>query len=318
MPVYRAAPANASLTCVSPGCWCHDRTPRYPSDLTDAQWAVLEPRARQVMRELTVAVGRPMVHDLRAMCDAVGYVVKNGVEWRALPVDFPPWEAVYAFWERWNGRGLPQELIRRLRELLRQHQGRAVQPSACIADSQIVKSHDTVRKATRGYHGGKKITGRGRHLAVDAEGWLLALVVTAASVSDKAGAKLLLIRLFNAFSTLQIMWADSGYDGTPLARYARAVAGITVEVVQRIAPHSFQVLRRRWVIERTFGWLMRYRRLVRDYERTTANSEAMIYWATVIIMTRRLARYETGTPAEPRWGGERPRPGQPSQAAQAA
>jgi len=270
------------------------------------------------MRELTVAVGRPMVHDLRAMCDAVGYVVKNGIEWRALPVDFPPWEAVYAFWERWNGRGLPQELIRRLRELLRQHQGRAAQPSACIADSQIVKSHDTVRKATRGYHGGKKITGRGRHLAVDAEGWLLALVVTAASVSDKAGAKLLLIKLFDAFSTLQVMWADSGYDGAPLARYARAVAGITVEVVQRIAPHSFQVLRRRWVIERTFGWLMRYRRLVRDYERTTANSEAMIYWATVIIMTRRLARYETGTPAGPRWGGERPQPGQPGQAAQAA
>jgi transposase len=318
MPVYRAAPGNASLTCVSPGCWCHDRTPRYPSDLTDAQWAVLEPRARQVMRELTVAVGRPMVHDLRAMCDAVGYVVKNGVEWRALPVDFPPWEAVYAFWERWNGRGLPQELIRRLRDLLRAHQGRAAQPSACIADSQIVKSHDTVRKATRGYHGGKKITGRGRHLAVDAEGWLLALVVTAASVSDKAGAKLLLIRLFDAFSTLQIMWADSGYDGAPLARYAKAVAGLTVEVVARIAPHSFQVLRRRWVIERTFGWLMRYRRLVRDYERTTANSEAMIYWATVIIMTRRLARYETRTPAEPRWGGERPPPGQPGQAAQAA
>ena len=248
MPVYRAAPGNASLSCVSPGCWCHDRVPRYPSDLTDEQWVVLEPRARQVMRELTVAVGRPMVHDLRAMCDAVGYVVKNGVEWRALPVDFPPWEAVYAFWERWNGRGLPQELIRRLRELLRQHQGRAAEPSACIADSQIVKAHDTVRKATRGYHGGKKITGRGRHLAVDAEGWLLALVVTAASVSDKAGAKLLLIKLFNAFSTLKIMWADSGYDGAPLARYARAVAGITVEVVQRTAPHSFQVLRRRWAV----------------------------------------------------------------------
>ena len=114
------------------------------------------------------------------------------------------------------------------------------------------------------------------------------------------------------------MWAGSGYNGAPLARYARAAAAITVEVVARNSPHAFQVLRRRWVIERTFGWLMRYRRLVRDYERTTANSEAMIYWATVIIMTRRLARYETGTPAEPRWGGERPRPGQPGQAAQAA
>ena len=161
MPVYLAAPGNASLNCMSPGCWCHDRVPRYPSDLTDEQWAVLEPRARQVMRELTVAVGRPMVHDLRAMCDAVAYVVKNGIEWRALPVDFPPWEAVYAFWERWNNRGLPQELIRRLRELLRAHQGRAAEPSACIADSQIVKAHDTVPKTTSGYHGGKKITGRG-------------------------------------------------------------------------------------------------------------------------------------------------------------
>ena len=218
MPVYPAAARNASTSCASPGCWCRDRMPRYPSDLTNEQWAVLEPRARQVMRELTVAVGRPMIHDLRAMCDAVGYVVKNGIEWRALPVDFPPWEAAYAFWERWNNRGLPLELIRRLRELLRQHQGRAAQPSACIADSQIVKAHDTVSKKTSGYHGGKKITGRGRHLAVDAEGWLLALVVTAASASDKAGAKLLLIKLFNAFSTLQVMRADTGYNGAPLAR----------------------------------------------------------------------------------------------------
>ena len=96
MPVYPAAARNAS--CASPGCWCRDRRPAYPSDLTDDQWAVLEPRARQVMAGLTVAVGRPMTHDLRAMCDAVAYVVKNGIEWRALPVDFPPWEAVYAFW----------------------------------------------------------------------------------------------------------------------------------------------------------------------------------------------------------------------------
>ena len=309
MPVYLPAAGNAS--CASPGCWCRDRRPCYPSDLTDEQWTVLEPRARQVMADLTIAVGRPMVHDLRAMCDAVNYVVKNGIEWRALPVDLPPWEAAYAFWERWNNRGLPQELIRRLRELLRQHQGRAAQPSACIVDSQIVKAHDTVSRKTSGYHGGKKITGRGRHLAVDAEGWLLALAVTAASVSDKAGAKVLLIKLFNLFSTLQVMWADSGYDGAPLARYAKAAAAITVEVVRRTAPHSFQVLRRRWVIERTFGWLMRYRRLVRDYERRTDHAEAMIYWATVIIMTRRLARYETGQPPRQRWGAERKRPGQP-------
>jgi transposase len=284
--------------------------PRYPSDLSDAQWAVLEPRAREVMAELTFAVGRPMVHDLRAMCDAVSYVVRNGVEWRALPADFPPWEAVWAFFERWNCRGLPQALVTRLRELLRRHQGRKPQPTACVIDSQMVKAHDTVNKKTSGYHGGKKVTGRGRHIAVDTEGWLLALAVTAASVSDKAGAKLLLIKLFDAFSTLKLLWADTGYNGKPLARYAQSVAAITVEVVARTSPHSFQVLRRRWIVERTFGWLMRYRRLARAYERTTANSEAMIYWATVIIMTRRLARYENGQPPIQRWGGEQPRPGE--------
>jgi transposase len=109
----------------------------------------------------------PVYPDLRAMCDAVAYVVKNGIEWRALPVDFPPWEAADAFYERWENRGLPQELICRLRELLRQHQGRNAEPTACIADSQIVKAHDTVGKKASGYHGGKKITGKGRHLAVD-------------------------------------------------------------------------------------------------------------------------------------------------------
>ena len=104
------------------------------------------------------------------------------------------------------------------------------------------------------------------------------------------------------------MWADTGYNGKPLARYAQAVAAITVEVVARTSPHSFRVLRRRWVVERTFGWLMRYRRLARDYERTPTNSEAMIYWATILIMTRRLARYENGQPPIKRWGGERLRP----------
>ncbi len=304
MPVYRLAARDAS--CASPGCWCRDRARCYPSDLDDGQWAVLEPQARAVMAELTVAAGRPMTHDLRAMCDAVFYVVRNGVEWRALPADFPPWDAVYAFYDRWSARGLPQALVRRLREKLRVRQGRGAQPTASIVDSQIVKAADTVPRASSGYHGGKKITGRGRHVAVDAEGWLLGLVVTAASVSDRAGAKLLVIRLLDAFGTLKIMWADSGYDGAPLAAWIRAVAGITLEVVRRCDPHAFQVVRRRWVVERTFGWLMRYRRLARDYERLTAHHEAMVYWATIMIMTRRLARYQASQPPEQRWGGNRP------------
>src|SRR6266498_3419332 len=241
MPVYPLTAWKPS--CTSPGCWCRDRVPHYPSDLDDAQWAVLEPQARAVMAELAITAGRPMVHDLRAMCDAVFYVVRNGIEWRALPADFPPWEAVYAFYQRWSARGLPQTLVHRLREKLRVHQGRDAQPTASIVDSQIVKAADTVPKASSGYHGGKKITGRGRHVAVDAEGWLLALVVTAASVSDRAGAKLLVIRL-----------------------------------------------------------------LARDYERLTAHHEAMVYWATIMIMTRRLARYQANQPPQQRWGGDRPQP----------
>jgi transposase len=306
MPVYLALLQDA--TCRSGGCLCHDRAACYPSDLSDDEWKVLEPQAREVMRELVRAKGRPVVHDLRAMCDAVAYVVRNGIEWRAMPVDFPPWDSVYAFYERWNKRGLPQALVTRLRERLRARQGRKKEPTACIIDSQIVKCADTVPAATSGYHGGKKITGRGRHLVVDCEGWLLALVVTAASVSDKAGAKLLAARLAALFTTLQLMWADACYGGKPLPDFMQTTAGLTLEIVKRTSPHGFQVIRRRWVVERTFGWLMRYRRLARDYERTIAHHEAMVYWATVFIMTRRLARYETGQPPTPRWGAERPHP----------
>ena len=306
MPVYPAAAQDAS--CPSAGCLCHDRVPCYPSDLTDEEWKVLEPQARTVMKELVRAQGRPMDHDLRAMCDAIAYVTRNGIEWRAVPVDFPPWDSVYAFYERWNKRGLPRKLTARLRERLRESRGRTREPTACIIDSQIVKCADTVPAASSGYHGGKKIKGRGRHLIVDTEGWLLALAVTAASVSDKAGARLVAGRLILLFATLQVMWADSGYDGKPLRDWMKKTAGVTLEIIRNTSPHTFQVVKRRWVVERTFGWLMRYRRLARDYERTIAHHEAMVYWATVFIMTKRLTRYETGQPQPERWGGERSRP----------
>ncbi len=307
MPVYPAT-APIATCCPSAGCWCHDRVPRYPSDLTDDQWRVLEPQARAVMGELVQAQGRPMGHDLRAMCDAVAYVARNGIEWRAMPVDFPPWASAYAFYERWTKRGLPQQLTARLRGKLRTHQGRKEEPTACIIDSQIVKCADTVPAATSGYHGGKKIKGRGRHLIVDTEGWPLALAVTAACASDKAGARLVVSRLIALVTTLQLMWADACYDGKPLRDWMNTTAGITLEVVKRTSPHTFQVVKRRWVVERTFGWLMRYRRLARDYERTIAHHEAMVYWATVFIMTKRLTRYETGQLQPARWGGERSRP----------
>jgi transposase len=306
VPVYLVAPPFATR-CPSQGCWCGDRVPRYPSDLSDDQWDVLAPQARAVMSELVIAAGRPMTHDLRAMADAIAYVTRNGIEWRALPADFPPWEAVYAFYQRWNARGLPQHLAARLRGRLRAHQGRPEDPSGCIIDSQIIKCADTVAKATSGYHGGKKITGRGRHLITDTEGWPLALSVTAASVSDKAGARLVTARLGRLLATLAIMWADTGYNGAPMRDWMLKTAGISLEIVARTSPHTFQVLHRRWVVERTFGWLMRYRRLARDYERTITHHEAMIWWATVFIMTKRLTRYETQQPPPARWAGQRPR-----------
>lgn len=303
MPVYPVAASNTN--CHTPGCWCRDRVARYPSDLTDAQWELLRPEAERVMAELRQAVGRPMVHELRAVLDAVFYVVRNGIEWRAMPADFPPWEAVYAFFQRWSQRGLPQRLVDRLRVRLRVRARRDAQPSAAVIDSQSVKAADTVGAGSRGFDAGKKINGRKRHIAVDVEGFLLAVVVTAANIGDRMGAKLLVIAVLNVCTRLKLIWADAGYDGAPLTKWIKAVAGVTLQIIKRTEQHTFRVVPRRWVVERSFGWLMRYRRLVRDYERRTEHHEAMIYWATVLLMTRRLARRRTHPPTVQRWGQPR-------------
>jgi transposase len=293
MPVYPVAVSDAS--CATPGCWCRDRVARYPSDLTDAQWELLRPEAERVMAELRQAVGRPMVHDLRAVLDAVFYVVRNGIERRALPVDFLPWDAVYAFFQRWSQRGLPQQLVERLRHRLRVRARRDAQPSAAVIDSQSVKAAETVGAGSRGFDSGKKINGRKRHIAVDVEGFLLAVVVTAANIGDRMGAKLLIIAVLNVCTRLKLIWADSGYGGAPLTGWIRSVAKATLQVIKRTEQHAFRVVPRR------FGWLLRYRRLVRDYERRTEHHEAMVYWATVLLMTRRLARRCTDPPPNQRW-----------------
>jgi transposase len=232
-------------------------------------------------------------------------VTRYGIEWRALPVDFPPWEAVYAFFERWNARGLPQALVDRLRGRLRVACGRAELPSAGSIDAQSVKAADTVGAASRGFDGGKKINGRKRHLAVDTLGLVLTVIVTAASVQDRDGACRLLALLRERLSTIVLVWADGGYAGR-LVSWACQVLTLTVTIVKRSDDTTgFVVLPRRWVVERTFGWLMRYRRLVRDYERRPEHHEAMVLWATVAITTRQLARKTASAPPHPRWG--RPR-----------
>jgi transposase len=263
MSVYLVEATKAS--CRVSGCLCRDRGPRYPSDATDAEWELLRPEVQAVMAELRRGPGgRPMEHDLRAVLDGIRYVNRYGIEWRALPVDFPPWQAVYAFFERWNARGLPQGLVDRLRGRLRVACGRADLPTAGSIDSQSVKAADTVGATSRGFDSGKRINGRKRHLAVDTLGLVLTVIVTAASVQDRDGACRLLALLRERFSTITLVWADGGYSGR-LVRWAHTVLAITLTIVKRSDDTTrFVVLPRRWVVERTFGWLMRYRRLVRD------------------------------------------------------
>ncbi|MFI7636092.1 IS5 family transposase [Nonomuraea sp. NPDC049400] len=288
---------NAS-GCASPGCACRDRKPAYPSDLADAEWSVLEGEARGVMAELVAVAGRPMVHDLRAVLDAIGYVTRYGIEWRALPVDFPPHEAVYAFFLRWSRRGLPERLAARLRGRLRILAGRRELPTAGCVDSQTVRAAETVGAAACGYDAGKKLKGQKRHVVVDTLGLLLCVMVTAASVQDRDGAHPVLALLREKFSTVRLVWADGGYAGR-LQVWARQVLGLAVTIVKRSDDlRGFVVLPRRWVVERTFAWLVRCRRLVRIYERKPEHHEAMIWWATVHQMTRRLTRELAGLPPQ--------------------
>jgi transposase len=305
MSVYPVAAGKAS--CRVSGCACRSRTPRYPSDLTDEQWLLLEPEARAVMAELRKGPGgAPMSHDLRVMLDAIGYLTRYGVEWRALPADFPPWSAVYAFFERWSERGLPQRVADRLRGRIRIACGRAELPTAAVIDAQTVRGADTVAAASAGYDAGKKTKGRKRNIATDCLGLLLMVTVTAASVQDRDGAHRLLALLRERFSTVSLVWADGGYAGR-LVTWASTVLRLTMTIVKRTDKAAgFVVLPRRWVVERTFGWLTRHRRLVRDYERRPEHHEAMVWWATVTIMTRRLTRELAGAPPQPRWGHPRP------------
>lgn len=308
MSVYSVAAVEAS--CRVSGCACRDRGPRYPSDVTDEQWRVLEPEARAAMAELRKGPGgAPMSHNLRAMVDAIGYVTRYGIEWRALPVDFPPWTAVYAFFERWSARELPRRLAERLRARIRIAVGRTELPTAAVIDSQTVRGADTVAASSAGYDAGKKIKGRKRHIATDCLGLLLIVTVTAASVQDRDGAHRLLALLRERFSTISLVWADGGYTGR-LITWAKTTLRLTVTIIKRNDDITgFIVLPRRWVVERTFGWLTRHRRLVRDYERRPDHHEAMVWWASVSIMTRRLTRELAGNPPQPRWG--QPRQAQP-------
>lgn len=289
MTFYLVGGAGASPTpTLSTEHLPSNRVRRYPSDTTDAEWQVIAPLipAGHPSRR----GGRRPVHSRRDIVDAIRYLAHNGCVWRALPADFPPWQTVYDYHARWSTDGTVNHLHNTLRDQTRAVAGRLPEPSAAIIDSQSVRAAETVARASRGYDAGKKVNGRKRHIAVDTIGLLLVVAVSAASVQDRHAGRILLWAVHTICRKVTMTWADSGYSGT-LVDFAAAL-GVTVTIVAKLAGQiGFQVLPRRWVVERTLSWISRCRRTVRDYERLPEHHAAIVQWSMIIIMSRRLARH---------------------------
>jgi len=262
----------------------------YPSSsITDAQWRVIEPLL-PAAGNAGGRGGRPEKHHRRRILDAIFYLIRGGIAWRQLPREFPPFPTVYGFFRRWVKSGTWIRLHDALRDLVRLHAGRDPQPTAAVIDSASVRAADTVPGISRGYDAGKKVNGRKRHIAVDTAGLLLAVVVTMAGIQDRDGGARLLALLRERFSTVTLVWADGGYAGR-LVIWAKKVLSLTVQVVKRTDDLAgFKILPRRWVVERTFGWISKHRRCVRDYETLPEHHETMVYISMIMVMSRRLAR----------------------------
>ena len=255
----------------------------YDTDLTDAQWNYLKPMLPKPARR-----GRPLT-DRRQVMNAILYVVKTGVQWRLLPSNFPPWKTIYHIFRKWTLDGTWHGLNSALRMLLRVAEGKRSRATAVILDSQSVKSDPHGGEV--GFDAGKRIKGRKRFLLVDTLGLVMGAMVTPASTPERAGAQQLLGRVLGLFAWLRLLWVDGGFSGDDFAQWVKSIrARLKVEVVKRSdAAEGFKVLPRRWIVERTFGWLMRSRRLVRDYETTPESAEAWILIAMIRLQLRRLA-----------------------------
>jgi transposase len=271
----------------------------YPSDLTDAEWIVLEP-----LLPAAKPGGRPRRVDLRQIVDGIFYLLRTGCAWRYLPGEYGPWSTVFHYFRRWRLDSTWAQIQALLRERVRQQAQRQPTPSAAIIDSQSVKT--TEQGGPHGYDGGKKVNGRKRHILVDTLGLLLKVVVHPANVQDRVGAKLVLADISDQFPRLRHLWADQGYTG-PLLDWIAAELGATVEIVERSPRRGFQVtpdgqfqqvslpaifepLPRRWVVERALAWIGRHRRMSKDYERLPSTSEALVYLTSIRLLLARLTR----------------------------
>ncbi|MGE3743994.1 MAG: IS5 family transposase [Geminicoccaceae bacterium] len=256
------------------------RTRRYPTDLTDEEWRRIGPLLPKVARR-----GRKPKTDLREVLNAIRYMARSGGGWRMLPKDFPPWPTVY-WWFRRFVRLLLFRTIHDVALMLdRERAGRDASPSGGILDSQSIKApHGT----TRGYDAGKKVLGRKRHIAVDTDGRLLMVNLTSADVADSTGAQAILAAIRKRWPWLKHLFADGAYDRGKLMSKA-AFLDFVLEIVRRSDQEpGFKLLPRRWVVERTFGWMVRWRRLVRDYEARLDVSEAFIHVAMGSLLLRRI------------------------------
>lgn len=253
---------------------------RYTSDLTDSQWALISPHLPAENDR-----GRPRETSLREVVNALLYISRTGCQWSMLPRDFPPRSTVHDYFSAWRDDGTLDEISRVLRENIREKAGRNRLPSAAVIDSQSVKTASVAERV--GYDGAKQIKGRKRHLAVDVLGLVLAVVVHSAGIDERSGAKLLMRRLSVWFPGILKVWADGGYSGNPLKEWFFSLFRCVLEIVKR-PRKRFQIVKWRWIVERTFGWFNWHRRLSKDYEYYESSAEAWVKIASINVMVHRL------------------------------
>jgi putative transposase len=258
---------------------------KYSSDLTNRQWQLI----RQLLPRRSRLGRRPI--DRRRIINAILYVVRTGCQWRLLPNDFPHWNTVYGVFWRWRNDGTWQKIHDALRGKTRRAVGKKSTPTVAIVDSQSIRTAEGGEQ--RGYDSAKKITGRKRHLAVDTLGLLLAVVVHRADWQDQDGAKQVLEKLGAHFKRIKVVFGDVAYGRNNLPNWVQQTFGWILQTILRpVGVKGFVVLPKRWIVERTFAWLARYRRHSKDYEKTTASSEALAYIAMIALMSKRLAKLQ--------------------------
>lgn len=259
--------------------------PGLPSDLTDAEWALLEPFLPPAS-----PFGRPREWPMRRIVDAMLYLLRGGLPWRMLPPGFPPATTVQRYFYAWRNCGVWPTINHYLLMAVRESEGREASPSAGVIDSQSVKT--TESGGVRGYDAGKKIKGRKRHNLTDTCGYLVHAVVHGADIQDRDGAPLVMAGIVGRFPWLRHVFADGGYAGEKLRAALDKIGKWTLEIIKRSdAAKGFKLLPRRWVVERTFAWLGRNRRLAKDFENSIESATAWLFMASVQLITRKLARY---------------------------